>query len=135
MKKNDIIAILAIVILYIVLAVVGIGCPIAYLTGISCAGCGMTRAWLAVLSGDFTMAFYYHPLFWMVIPAAIWILTGRRRNRKVFLTGLWVVGILFFAVYVWRMLFGDGVVVYFHPGQGAIACFYKKIFFLIGGYL
>ena len=35
----------------ILLYVTGIGCPIKFWTGVSCPGCGMTRAWLAALSG------------------------------------------------------------------------------------
>ncbi len=44
----------------------GIGCPIKWLTGISCAGCGMTRAIFYALQLQFGKAFYYHPLFWMM---------------------------------------------------------------------
>lgn len=48
----------------------GIGCPIKWLTGISCPGCGMTRAWLCVLRLDLYHALAYHPLFWM-LPLAL----------------------------------------------------------------
>lgn len=34
--------------------------------GIPCPGCGMTRALLSVLKGDLITAFYYHPL-WVVV--------------------------------------------------------------------
>ena len=44
----------------------GIGCPIKFLTGISCPGCGMTRAWLSALKLDFAQALAYHPLYWTV---------------------------------------------------------------------
>ena len=67
-----------------VLHVTGIHCPIKYLTGVSCPGCGMTRAWMAFLSGRVRLAFAYHPLFWLV-PAAFVLaarheVPGRRRN-------------------------------------------------------
>ena len=39
-------------------------CVFLWLTGIPCPGCGMTRAWIAVLRGQLTAAFAYHPLFW-----------------------------------------------------------------------
>ena len=45
--------------------VLGVTCPILYFTGISCAGCGMSRAWMCLLHLDFAGAFYYHPLFWI----------------------------------------------------------------------
>lgn len=50
----------------LVLHVTGIGCPIKFLTGISCPGCGMTRAWLSALTLNFQQALAYHPLYWSV---------------------------------------------------------------------
>lgn len=41
-------------------------CPIRRLTGLICPGCGMCRAWLAVLRLDFFQAVYYHPMFWSI---------------------------------------------------------------------
>lgn len=41
-----------------------IGCPIRFFCGISCPGCGMTRAWVHVINFDYSGAFHYHPLFW-----------------------------------------------------------------------
>ena len=65
MKKENrvqiISAIAVVVLLYLVLEGVGITCPIKFLTGISCAGCGMSRAWIAVFHLDFARAFYFHP--------------------------------------------------------------------------
>ena len=43
-----------------------IGCPVRFFLGISCPGCGITRAWLAALTLDFPKAFSLHPLFWTV---------------------------------------------------------------------
>ena len=40
----------------------GIGCPIRFFIGISCPGCGMSRAVLLMLSGHFQAAFRMHPL-------------------------------------------------------------------------
>lgn len=75
MKVKDWIELSSIIILvYWIFDIVGIGCPIKYLTGISCAGCGMTRAWLSVLKLDFSMAFYYHPLFFIPPIAMVVIL-------------------------------------------------------------
>ena len=54
----------------IVLYVLGIGCPIKFITGVSCPGCGMTRAWLEALQLHLDRAVCYHPLFW-VVPAAL----------------------------------------------------------------
>ena len=37
-------------------------CPLNFLTGWSCLGCGLTRSVLLVLSGDLLAAFKMHPL-------------------------------------------------------------------------
>lgn len=47
-----------------------VGCVFKTVTGLSCPGCGMTRAWLAALRLDLAAAVAYHPLFW-VVPLAI----------------------------------------------------------------
>lgn len=134
-RRKGIEAVLGIALFYLIMALLGAGCPIAFFTGISCAGCGMTRAWLSFLKGDMQLALYYHPLFWMVIPLAVWIPAGRVMKRKLYQTGLAVVAIAFVLLYIWRMLWGDGTVVYFRPAQGAIVSTYRKIIIFIGGYL
>ena len=56
----------------------GFGCPIKRITGISCAGCGMSRALLAAAHLQFSEAFYYHPLFWLCpIIIALYFYTNR----------------------------------------------------------
>lgn len=45
-----------------------VGCPIYRLTGILCPTCGVTRSWLAFIRGDFTMAFAYHGMFFLIPP-------------------------------------------------------------------
>ena len=62
------------------LSLLGIGCPIRYLTGVSCPGCGMTRAWLSVLHLHLGEAFAYHPLFWLV-PPAVFVALGCKRSK------------------------------------------------------
>ena len=44
----------------------GWGCPFRNLTGMPCPGCGMTRAWFALLRLNILAAFRYHPMFWSV---------------------------------------------------------------------
>lgn len=51
------------------LLVIDVGCPFRFLFGVSCPGCGMTRAWLAFLTGDVGRAFAMNPLFWAPVVA------------------------------------------------------------------
>ena len=72
----------------------GIGCPIWFSTGISCPGCGMSRAVLLMLSGHFRAAFRMHPLVYAVLPAGVWLFfgpeqtAGLRRFKKGIITVL-----------------------------------------------
>lgn len=63
-------ALAAIVLFYLVIESLGVTCPIRFMTGVSCAGCGMSRAWLALLRGNLAEAARFHPLFWLPVPAA-----------------------------------------------------------------
>lgn len=56
------------------LYVTDIGCIVRFVAGVSCPGCGLTRAWLCALRFDFDAALAFHPLFWsvpLVVLAAI----------------------------------------------------------------
>ncbi len=45
----------------------GIGCPVLFITGFPCPGCGMTRAFIALLDFDIITSIHYHPLCIIVI--------------------------------------------------------------------
>ena len=119
MRKEGFRALAGIIAFYLFLELCcGITCPILYLTGISCAGCGMSRAWLSLLKLDVAAAFSYHPLFWLPVPAAILLLFRRRMPERAF---RWVAGVicgLFLAVYLYRLIFVADPVVVFRPDQG-----------------
>lgn len=89
-------------------------CPFLYFFGVPCPGCGMTRALIKACTFDFKAAFYYHPLFWLVIIAAVYTLlrlTGRicisKKNENNLLKA---VCFLFIAVYIIRLLTGSDIV-------------------------
>ena len=67
-------------VLAVILALCVFGCPSARLFHISCPCCGVTRAWLSFLSGDFTAAVRYHALFPLV---PLFLLLFIHRNTPV----------------------------------------------------
>lgn len=89
-------------------------CPFLYFFGIPCPGCGMTRALIAAARLDFKEAFYYHPLFFVVIIAAVYMLlklTGRISiSKKAENNLLKAICILFITVYIIRVLTGSKIV-------------------------
>ena len=83
-RKELICAVTAVVVLYTAMESIGITCPIKFITGISCVGCGMSRAWMAFLHLDIAKAFAYHPLFWLVPIAVIVLLCKSKINIKIY---------------------------------------------------
>lgn len=120
MRTKDMQALAAIALFYVVIESLGVTCPIRFATGISCAGCGMSRAWLCLLRLDMAGAFAYHPLFWLPVPAAGLLLFRRWLPGKLYRFGMGAVCILFFIVYLVRLVSPEGDVVVFQPSQGLI---------------
>lgn len=115
----------AVVLLYVGMEALGVTCPIRFFTGVSCAGCGMSRAWLALLRGDLRTVWGCHPLFWLPIPAAGVFLLRRRIPRRVLMGLIWAGAILFLAVYALRMADPGDSIVTFAPRTGF---FYRVVF-------
>lgn len=118
--KNSIKFLILFAIVFLCLVWFQIGCPIKYITGISCPGCGMTRAWLSALHLQFHQAFLYHPLFWCVpMPIILYFLWDPIPNkiRNVLITLLIV---LILSVYVYRLFFKPDYIVCIDVKNGAI---------------
>lgn len=81
----------------------GLPCPVRQLTGIICPGCGMSRAWLAVLRLEILEAFGYHPLFLSVPVVAVFVLydCAPFKNSRL---NVWILGILLAALTVCYIL-------------------------------
>lgn len=110
----------AIIIIYLIFHITGIGCPIKFLTGISCAGCGMTRALLHALQLDFKTAFYYHPL-WPLTPVLILlILFNQKLGKKICSAALVVIITFFMIIYIIRLISPNNTIVMIDISQGAV---------------
>ncbi len=103
-------ALLSVLTVYAVLAAIGHGCPIRFVTGIPCPGCGLSRAYLALLKLDFAGAFHYHPLFWAVpLLFGLCLRYGRKKEMAAGIAAT-VVGAAFIGVYLYRLSTGDPAV-------------------------
>ena len=117
--KRDLVAAAVIIGFYTVLFLLGVTCPIKFVTGVSCPGCGMTRACLSLLLGRPARAFYYHPLVWLLPVALALYLFRARLPRPVVNGSLAALGALFCIVYLIRMFSGCAPdVVAFSPKEG-----------------
>ena len=96
------------------------GCPIKYFFGVSCPGCGMTRAWLRVLHLDFAGAFFYHPLFWAAPLIAAALIFEDNFDTKKYRWLLIATAALFILVYIIRLIWIPNNIVVWEPKNGAI---------------
>lgn len=87
----------------------GTKCVVKNITGIPCPSCGMTRSYLHVLEGDFSGAFYDHPLFFTV-PIVIliaYVLSVKKEDpkiTKILSIILYMIIVAFILVYIYRMI-------------------------------
>ncbi|MBE5862871.1 MAG: DUF2752 domain-containing protein [Lachnospiraceae bacterium] len=121
-------AVLAVALLYLFFHLTGIGCPIKFLTGISCPGCGMTRACISVATFHFRQAWHFHPLVYLLPVALLVYLFRRRISSKIYKILIFTFLLLFVTIYLVRMFGPANDVVVFHPEQGFLFRAIKFIF-------
>ena len=133
-NKDVLTAVFLVVALYVLLSILGIGCPIRWITGISCAGCGMTRAYLSLLHLSIKQAFIYHPLFWSV-PLVLLVFVLHRAGKvpaRIANCVKYLTAFLFIFVYVVRLFDPEDSIVAIHIQDGLIwkaICAVQKVFF------
>ena len=115
-------------VLYFSFFLAGITCPIKFITGISCPGCGMSRACISALRFDFASAFHYHPL-WIMIPfaAALLIVFKAMKKQKLFNITLYICAAVMLVTWLCRMIFLGGDVVVFTPSEGIVPRIIQRI--------
>jgi len=119
---------------YLVMFAFGVTCPIRYVWGVSCPGCGMTRACVSALRLDFSAAFDYHPLWILLLPTVIAIAVCLFRKWKRALRAVVTVAALSLCVvYILRMARATGDVVVFEPQNGLLWRSIRAIFGGISG--
>lgn len=124
-NRRSVFAACGIVCAYLVMFAVGITCPIKYITGISCPGCGLSRAWFHALTLDLASAFAYHPLFWLVPFAAMaFVLEKRFRACRIAFYAIVAAAIIVYAV---RMLDTSDAIVVFAPENGVIPRLLRRL--------
>lgn len=117
----------AVVVLYVILESFGVTCPIKYITGISCAGCGMSRAWIALLHFNIHEAFMYHPLFFLPPVVVIFMLLKSKINIKFYKIFMFTMAGAFVIVYLYRMFIGTGDIVVFESQNNILFRIIRKL--------
>ena len=128
-ERADLLAAIAIIAaFYAFMHLVGIGCPIRFVTGVSCPGCGMTRAYLALFRGDISGAFGFHPLFCLP-PVMLGLYFFKKRiPERIYKNLLLTIAAAFVIIYMIRLFSPYNDVVVFHPEEGMLYNLIYKIF-------
>lgn len=87
-----------------------IGCPIKYVTGVCCPGCGMSRALYYLITLDFKNAFYMHPFIFLMPVCLVVFLKRNKMPKKIYnsLIIVFIVGMT--GLYLYRLLSGSEIV-------------------------
>ncbi len=113
--------------IYLFFSLLHIGCPLKFITGISCPGCGMTRAFRSLLQLDINMALHYHPLFILVPFMFVLYLFDFYINPKL-IKVLWATIILtFLIIYFIRLFLLQSDVVEIDISYGIVIRLYQLI--------
>ncbi len=108
------------------------GCPIRFFTGISCMGCGMSRAATALLHFDFETALHMHPLIFIMPIVVVIFLIRKRLPKKIANVLLFCFIALMLIVYIYRLCTGSDIV-YIRPAEGFFYTIFQSILNLSGG--
>ncbi|MEF2572878.1 MAG: DUF2752 domain-containing protein, partial [Agathobaculum butyriciproducens] len=88
----------------------GWNCPIKYLTGVPCPGCGLSRALAALLRLDFRTALRFHPMVFVLPPVVLYALFGKKPlfgSKNLERVLLWSVIVLDIAIWLIRLALHD----------------------------
>lgn len=119
---------------YLILNIFHAGCPIKFITGVSCPGCGMTRAVLSALRLDFHMAFYYHPLF-LLAPVMFVLFIFQDYVKPRISKVIWGIIILLFTItYLFRLFFVQNDVVSIDFNGGLVVKLLNQLFSIVEGF-
>ena len=98
---------------YLSPSILGSGSSLQHFTGVPCPGCGMSRAAFALLRLDFSAAFRYHPMIFVLPPVALYTLFGKKpllgaKTRERVL--LWGTMAIWAVVWIVRLVIHDPLV-------------------------
>ena len=99
-------------------------CPVVFITGLPCPGCGMTRAVLCLMHLDFAGAWQMHPFVYVLLVFLIYFGVRRYIGGILDTEKIWeiaaVIGIFMILFYIWRML-------RYFPGDPPMSYYYGNV--------
>lgn len=98
-------------------------CPMVLLTGFPCPGCGLTRAGVALLQGDFQTAWEQNLMIYPIVVFIILYLVFRyvlRRDTRIFGRILLLILAVMIVYYIYRMY-------RYFPGEPPMSYYYDAL--------
>ena len=83
--KGKILFIFSFVAIVAIMYVVKFGCVYQRLFGVTCLGCGMTRAVISAIKLDFVSAYSYHKMFWSLPICALYFFCDGKPFKSKFI--------------------------------------------------
>ena len=121
-RYQDLILSVVVLAVYVGLSfVLPVKCLIRWLTGISCPGCGITRALFAVCQLDFAAAWQFNPMIFYLIPMVpVLLVAYLRKAKKLTDVLLCITAGVMVVVYLYRLLVLHSPVLEVEPANGFI---------------
>lgn len=95
---------LLLVLAVLLLAAAGfLPCGIRLFFGVPCPMCGITRAYMTLLDGDFCAALRYHPLFWLLPLAALLLAIVKNKTARRIILILTIIAFTAHILSEWRI--------------------------------
>lgn len=130
--KDRLKLLLIVFLVYLPFLLLQIGCPLRFSLGITCPGCGMTRAVLSALRLQWKEAFYYHPLFWLTpLMVFLYLFDGYLKKNPVKITWILIIS-AFIITYIIRLFITQNPVVKIDFFSGIVVKLIYQI--ILGGY-
>jgi len=106
-KGNWLGMLLAVLVFFLMDAIVGKVCAWRFILGIPCPACGMTRAWGLLLHGKFVEAFYMHQMYpFVVLGGCLFVYTRyiSKRYSKIWSRYGIILLLASITLYIYRMV-------------------------------
>ena len=103
--KDKLVTLVLLAVCVLILWVFQMPCLVRAVAGITCPGCGLTRAYVCLLQLDVAGAFGYHRMFWAIPLLGVYYLTDGRLLPKKWMdvTLLSLIALGFLINWIWHL--------------------------------
>lgn len=97
--------ILLALLLIVIVLIVGYHCPFYTMTHIRCPGCGMTRALIALLMGNWRLSLAWHPMLVPTLLLGLGAACSFQKNPRLAMAMVWIWVALMIGCWIYRLIY------------------------------